>query len=105
MSNVESTNPNAQLKGKYPEYPAAPIRDIREMFVRSTDEFAERNALQHKKEGRWIPITYRQLRVAVEEVAAGLASLGLEPEEGKLAIIGENRPEWAFSYLAAACTG
>ena len=93
------------MKGKYPEYPAAPIRDIREMFVRSTDEFAERNALQHKKEGRWIPITYRQLRVAVEEVAAGLASLGLEPAEGKLAIIGENRPEWAFSYLAAACTG
>lgn len=107
MSNAESTstNPNAQLKGKYPEYPAAPIRDIREMFVRSTDEFAERNALQHKKEGHWIPITYRQLRVAVEEVAAGLASIGLQPDEGKLAIIGENRPEWAFSYLAAACTG
>jgi long-chain acyl-CoA synthetase len=105
MSTTDFPKYNLRLKGKYPEYPATPIQDIREMFVRSTDEFAERNALQHKKEGRWIPITYRQLRVAVEEVAGGLASIGLQPDEGKLAIIGENRPEWAFSYLAAACTG
>jgi long-subunit acyl-CoA synthetase (AMP-forming) len=30
---------------------------------------------------------------------------GNTADDGKLAIVGDNRPEWAASYLAAACTG
>src|SRR5262245_52967496 len=93
------------MKGKYPEYPAVPVRDGREMFLRSAREFADRVALQHKKDGRWVPITYRELHASVEQLAGGLAALGLRPVEHKVAIVGENRPEWAISYLAAACTG
>jgi long-chain acyl-CoA synthetase len=93
------------MKGKYPEYPAEPISDIRDMFLKSTAKYADRTALQYKSGGRWIPITYRELRVATEQVACALAALELRPAESKLAIIGENRPEWAISYLAAACTG
>ncbi len=93
------------LKGKYPEYPIDKISDIRDMFLRSTEKYAGRTALQHKKAGRWIPITYRELREAVEQTACGYAALGLRPGDSKLAIVGENRPEWAISYLAAACTG
>ncbi len=93
------------MKGKYPSYPADPISDIRDMFLKSTEQSADRVALQSKKGGRWIPITYRDLQIAVEEVAGGLAALGLQPKTGKLAILSENRPEWAICYLAAACTG
>ncbi len=93
------------MKGKYPEYPADPISDIRDMFLKSTERYADRVALQHKKGGRWSQITYWDLRVAVEEVAGGFAASGLHPGGGKLAIVGENRPEWAISYLAAASTG
>jgi len=93
------------MKGKYPEYPTEPISDIRDMFLKSTQKYGERIALQHKKGGVWIPITYRELRMAVEELACGLASVGLQPAENRLAIVGDNRPEWAMSYLAAACTG
>ncbi len=93
------------MKGKYPEYPADPIIDVRDMFLQSTARFVDNIALQHKKGGRWIPITYRSLRTSVEEVAGGLAALGLRPVEKKLAMVGENRPEWAITYLAAACTG
>jgi long-chain acyl-CoA synthetase len=96
--------PNA-MKGKYPEYAADPISDIRDLFLKSTDSFAGRTALQHKSAGRWVPITSRELRAAGEELACGLAELRLEPVDRKLAIVGENRPEWAISYLAAACTG
>ena len=94
-----------KTKGKYPEYPADPIADVRDMFLKSTGKFADKAALQHKKDGRWTPISYRSLRNSVEEIACGLAALGLRPVEAKLALVGENRPEWAISYLAAACTG
>lgn len=93
------------MKGKYPENRTDHGTDIRDMFLRSTRKHADRIALQYKKGGRWIPISYREMRVAVEEAACGLAALGLQPVEGKLAIVGDNRPEWAVSYLAAATTG
>jgi len=93
------------MKGKYPEYPVEPVSDIREMFLRNTERFAGRIALQYKKAESWIPILYRELREAVEETACGLAAAGLQPVENKIAILAENRPEWAISYLAAACTG
>jgi long-chain acyl-CoA synthetase len=93
------------MKGKYPDYDAVPITDLRDMFIKSSEKFADKAALQYKKDGRWIPITYSDLRFAVEQVAAGLAAFGLRPVESKVAIVGDNRPEWAISYLAAACTG
>ena len=93
------------MKGKYPEYPSHKISDIRDMFNQSSGKYPDRIALQHKKGGRWIPITYSQLRDMVERFACGLCATGLKPVEHKLAIVGDNRPEWAVSYLAAACTG
>ncbi len=96
---------NTPRKGIYPAYPAEPISNIREMLLASTRKFADKIALQSKKAGIWVPITYKELRTAVEEIAGGLATLGLRPSIGKLAIVGDNRPEWAISYLAAACTG
>jgi long-chain acyl-CoA synthetase len=91
-------------KGIYPPYPAEVVSDIRDLFLKSASRYPDKTALQYKKMGRWNPITYRELRAEVEQVACGLASLGLEPG-GKLAIVGDNRPEWAIGYLAAACTG
>jgi len=93
------------MKGLYPAYPSDPITDIRDMFLKSTTKHKNRIALQSKKAGRWIPITYGELRSETETVACGLAASGLQPVTGKLAIVGDNRPEWAISYLAAACTG
>lgn len=94
-----------QGKGHYPEYPVEPISDIRDLFLKSVRKHAGRIALQHKENGRWIPITFRELQNEVELISCGLAALGLEPGTGKLAIVGDNRPEWAISYLAAACIG
>jgi long-chain acyl-CoA synthetase len=97
-------NPDT-VKGIYPAYSSESISDIRDMFLKSTRRFERKIALQYKKDGRWIPITYKELRADVERLACGLAALGLQPSTGKLAIVGDNRPEWAASYLAAACTG
>jgi long-chain acyl-CoA synthetase len=75
------------------------------MFLKTTRKNAVKIALQRKKDGRWIPITYHELRAEVELISGGLAALGLQPQSGKLAIVSDNRPEWAIGYLAAACTG
>lgn len=96
---------SAGFKGRYPAYPAQPISDIRDMFLKSTGKFGDKIALQHKKDGSWQPVTYRELHEAVEQAACGLAALEMEPVRGKLAIVGDNRPEWATAFLAAACTG
>lgn len=93
------------MKGKYPEYPAEPISDVRDAFLKSTEKHRDRIALQYKKAGNWVPISFGELRVMVEEVACGFAAIGLKPVENKVAIMGDNRPEWAITYLAAACTG
>lgn len=93
------------MKGKYPEYPVEAIADIREMFLRSCERCADKTALQYKKADRWVPVSYHELRNAVEQVACGLAGIGLKPAESKIAILSENRSEWATTYLAAACTG
>ncbi len=99
------TRKPSPMKGLYPAYPSDPITDIRDMFLKSTAKYKNRIALQSKKAGRWIPITYGELRSEVEIVACGLVASGLQPATGKLAIVGDNRPEWAVSYLAAACIG
>ena len=95
----------ANMKGLYPACPADPISDIRDMFLKTTRRYANKIALQSKKAGQWFPITYDQLRAETELIACGLAALGLQPTADRLAIVGDNRPEWAVSYLAAACTG
>ncbi len=92
-------------KGIYPAYDVEPFSSVRELFLNSTRRYKRRVALQYKKDGRWIPITYDELRNDVERIACGLAALGLQPSTGKLAIVGDNRPEWAAGYLAAACIG
>jgi long-chain acyl-CoA synthetase len=93
-----------ELIGKYPAYPAPPISNIRDMFLKTAQQYSDKIALQYKQAGFWKPITYGQLRFETEQLASGFAALGLAPGD-KLAILGDNRPEWAISYLAVACTG
>jgi long-chain acyl-CoA synthetase len=94
-----------KTKGIYPAYPVHSITDVRDLLVGSAEKYPEKIALQHKKAGRWIPVTYRELFAEVEATACGFALLDMQPQKSKLAIVGQNRPDWAISYLAAACTG
>jgi long-chain acyl-CoA synthetase len=61
-------------------------------------------ALQEKRYGIWQPIIWSGYRRRVRRFAHGLASLGFERGE-VLAILGDNRPEWLISELAAQSLG
>jgi len=63
-----------------------------------------RIALQEKRYGIWQPFTWRQFHGRVRDFAHGLASLGVQPGQ-VVAVLGDNRPEWVISELAAQSLG
>ncbi len=52
--------------------------------------------LKHKVDGKFVDITYDEFYEQAETLALGLASLGVAKDD-KVAMISENRPEWAVS--------
>jgi long-chain acyl-CoA synthetase len=64
----------------------------------------KRVAVQEKRYGIWQPFTWRQLHARVRDFAHGLASLGVGAGE-VVAVLGDNRPEWLISELAAQSLG
>ncbi|MBW2615142.1 MAG: AMP-binding protein [Deltaproteobacteria bacterium] len=61
-------------------------------------------ALREKEFGIWQSVTWKEYFDHIKYLALGLLELGYEPG-GKLAVIGDNRPEWLYSELAIQCLG
>jgi long-chain acyl-CoA synthetase len=85
---------------------AVQFQTIPEMFDKLTKRFAAstRPLLMLKRDGEWRGISYAAVRRNAERTAFGLASLGVERGD-RVSIIGENRPEWAYSDQAIAMLG
>jgi len=80
------------------------IETVCEAFYRSVDTYRKPEHLKHKKDGAWHAVSSEEFRAAVEEIAMGLRALGVARGD-KVAIVSENRPEWAFADLATLCLG
>jgi long-chain acyl-CoA synthetase len=63
-----------------------------------------RIAVQEKRYGIWQPFGWHQFHTRVRDFAHGLASLGVRAGE-VVAVLGDNRPEWLISELAAQSLG
>src|SRR5512132_2902895 len=74
------------------------------MFFRQADRFGERPLLWHKREGRYAPLTWREVATQICMLARGLRSLGVLPGE-RIALLSENRPAWLVADLAIMATG
>ena len=57
-------------------------------------------AMRYKHNGIWQPYTWKDYYLNVKYLALGLLSLGFEPGD-KVAIIGDNAPQWYYAELAA----
>jgi long-chain acyl-CoA synthetase len=77
---------------------------IPEMFRSTVERSGDRSALLHKVDGKWQPITYRELQARVTHFANGLIRLGIAPGEC-VSLLSENRPEWAITDLALTSIG
>jgi long-chain acyl-CoA synthetase len=80
------------------------IQTLCDIFYHSVDTHRKPDHLLYRKDGRWNPISSEELRAAVEEISMGLRGLGIGKGE-RVAILSENRPEWAFADLATLATG
>ena len=86
---------------------AKPAQTLTGIFFSAIDRYRGRPvALKVKRDRRWIPISYAELLTGVHEASIGLRELGVKPGD-RVAILSENRPEWAivdYACLAARCT-
>jgi long-chain acyl-CoA synthetase len=79
---------------------------LNELFFSSLDRFGARPVLlRWKQDGTWREMSYQELLSRVQALSLGLADLGVQPGD-RVAIISENRPEWAitdYACLTARC--
>ncbi len=74
------------------------------LLARNARDFGAKPALREKEFGIWQAISWRQYHDKVRAFSLGLVSLGFERGD-KVAIIGNNRPEWVCAELAAQAAG
>ncbi|SDE67921.1 AMP-dependent synthetase/ligase [Auraticoccus monumenti] len=75
------------------------------MFVSQVAKGSQREAFRHRNaQLGWESMTWGQTKDVVFELAAGLLSLGLQPEE-RVAIASQTRIEWILADLAVMCAG
>jgi long-chain acyl-CoA synthetase len=100
MSSVADTT------RQYAANPAAlPRGTLVELFFDAIDRIDSPRALRYRAgEGDWRDISHRALLERVRRTALGLRALGIERGQ-RVAILSENRPEWAQADWASVCAG
>ena len=74
--------------------------DLKDMLNKAVEKFGSRPAYVFKteKEGVFKEITYKEFKHDIDGLGTALINLGLKDK--RVAVIGDNRYEWAVSYLA-----
>jgi long-chain acyl-CoA synthetase len=74
------------------------------LFFQQVKTQRNRTALQRKEFGIWNRISWDEYGKMVKKASAGLIGAGLEPGD-RVAILGDNRPEWLVCHLATMSIG
>jgi long-chain acyl-CoA synthetase len=78
-------------------------RTLCDIFLAAA-ESGKPDLLISKVAGAWQPISARDFGFTVRALSLGLNALGIQPGE-RVAILSENRPEWAMADYAILCAG
>jgi len=70
------------------------------LLVKFAKTRGDETALREKEYGIWQRISWRDYLENVKSFALGLTALGFEKDD-KITLIGDNRPEWLYTYLGA----
>ena len=86
--------------------PLRPVEDdtLTKIFYRAIDRRSGTDAMLVKRDGQWRPLSHAEIETRVERLAAALATLGVERGD-RVALLSENRPEWAITDYAVLGLG
>ena len=77
---------------------------LNQLFFDAVATYKKPDALQVKRNGRYVPISHDMLTDRVHRTALGLDELGVRSGD-RVAILSENRPEWAIADYACLMVG
>ena len=84
--------------------PAVPPETLPQILLRRAATQRDEVALRHKDLGIWREYTWGEYAARAAEVGMGLVTLGVGHGD-RVAVIGENRPEWVWSDVGAQGIG
>jgi long-chain acyl-CoA synthetase len=73
-------------------------------IFRNLSSYQKPDLLLHKKDGAWRPTSTKEFTERVQALAAALEGLGVKTGD-RVALLSENRPEWAITDFACQCYG
>lgn len=82
-------------------YKTEEIKNLKELFKKSSVKYSDEKAFLTKVGGQYMPITYKQFYDDIMALGAALYDMGLF--DTHIAVVGENRYEWAVAYAAVQC--
>jgi len=77
---------------------------LNQLFFEAVSKYNRPDALQVKRDGAYRPISHSEVAERVRHAARGLSSLGVRRGD-RVAILSENRPEWAIADYACLTIG
>ncbi len=90
------------MKKEIIHYDVRKIKDIKDLINSSAEIYQDKAAYLVKNSMReYEEVSFNKTKQNMDELGTALINLGLKNE--KIAVIGENRYEWAISYLAIIC--
>ncbi|MCL6100195.1 MAG: AMP-binding protein [Bacteroidetes bacterium] len=90
------------MKKEIKLYSVTRIDSIQDMVLKSAKNFGSKLALEDLNDTPINKVTYRELLDNILRFGKALQDLGIK-ERTHIAVIGENRVQWAISYLTAMC--
>jgi long-chain acyl-CoA synthetase len=83
-------------------FPVPAITSLQDMIIKSVNTYGDKLALEDLNDTPIPRLTYATLMKQILKFGSALQSLGLK-ERSHIAVIGENRVQWALSYLTLSC--
>ncbi|HEX9062612.1 MAG TPA: AMP-binding protein, partial [Clostridia bacterium] len=82
-----------------PLYQVRPIRDLKDMIIKSTELYGEKTAFLIKRhDNTFTRIKYNEYKADIDALGTAFVNIGLSG--CKIALLSENRYEWCTAYLS-----
>ena len=90
------------MKKEIKHYNVPKISSIQDMVIKSAKNYGTKLALEDLNDTPINKLTFRELLENILRFGSALRELGIK-ERSHIALIGENRVQWALSFLTSMC--